>query len=164
MEQIKTYYNFALNDYIFLQESVESGLVYNGMCSMAQNCAERFLKHIIEPFATIQNNTTIMRANDLTTLKSFITANLSEFTGEWGKIMLCNGYYFSARYPGNNAIFAKEQDVKDCWLAVTAAKIAVEQYMNTKEWLAITNQLSPSKSDIEEIIAETIEDKEDYSE
>lgn len=160
MESKITYYDFAENDYLYLKQSVESGHIFNSMCSTAQNCIEKYLKHVVEPYAIKQNNTSIMRVHDLTPLRSFIRQNLPEFSADWGKIMIANGYYFSARYPGDNAFFVSKQDVEDCFLALTETKKAVDKYLLSKEWGDIRKEISPTEKEISETLEEVLEEIE----
>lgn len=161
MEKKLTYYDFAMNDYLYIKKTVEDEYVYNSMCSIAQNCIERFLKHIIEPYAIKQNNTSIMRAHDLTPLKSFITKTIPDFSADWGQIMVANGFYFSVRHPGDNAFFVNKQDIEDCWNALNATKQAVDAYMTTQAWSNIQRKLHPSEEEVEEALSEILENEEE---
>lgn len=55
---------------------------------------------------------------------------LTDFDIEKRKVILADGYYFSARYPGDEAFFANEEDVQICWDAVVETKRAVDDYLN----------------------------------
>lgn len=45
--ELRTYYDFALNDYEFLCELKKNGITANSIGAIAQNTCERFLKHLI---------------------------------------------------------------------------------------------------------------------
>lgn len=47
-KELKTYFDFAENNYDFLLAAYEQGLVGNVMGAMAQETCEKYLKHIIE--------------------------------------------------------------------------------------------------------------------
>lgn len=47
-KELKTYFDFAENNYDFLLAAYEQGLVGNAMGAMAQETCEKYLKHIIE--------------------------------------------------------------------------------------------------------------------
>ena len=47
-KDLKTYYDFADNNFNFLIAAYEQGLVGNAMGAMAQETCEKYLKHIIE--------------------------------------------------------------------------------------------------------------------
>lgn len=130
-EENLTYYDFAMNDYNYLKSSIDNNLVYNSMCSNAQNIVERFLKHIIEPKAMELGNTKVMKAHDLILLKTFIQEYLPDFEIDWGIVIQCNGFYFNVMYPGDNSFFVNERNVLDCWNAVNETKNAVGRYLNT---------------------------------
>lgn len=128
MEEKVTYYGFADNDYQFLKANVEEGRVSNAMCSMAQNTCERYLKALIEEIATLQHDTEIMKTHSLKRLKSFIQKNIPDFSCDWKTVVQADGYYFSARYPGDDSYYVTKSDVDDCWEAVKETKYAVDKY------------------------------------
>lgn len=130
MEENLTYYDFAMNDYNYLKFSIDNNLMFNSMCSNAQNIVERFLKHIIEPKAMELGNTKVMKAHDLILLKTFIQEHLPDFSIDWGTVIQCNGFYFNVRYPGDNSFFVNERNVLDCWNAVNETKNAVDRYLS----------------------------------
>ncbi len=127
-----TYYNFAENDYLYLKANVEDGRVSNAMCSSAQNICERYLKEVISKKATELNDTDIMKAHSLKKIKKFIETNVPEFECEWRDVILADGYYFSARYPGEDSYFVDESDVKICWEAVKIVKKSVDRYLENE--------------------------------
>ena len=45
--ELKTYYDFALDDYQFLIELKKNGITANSIGAIAQNTCERFLKHLM---------------------------------------------------------------------------------------------------------------------
>lgn len=49
-KDLKTYYDFADNNFNFLIAAYEQGLVGNAMGAMAQETCEKYLKHIIEEY------------------------------------------------------------------------------------------------------------------
>ncbi len=51
--ELKTYYDFALDDYRFLSELKKSGITANSIGAIAQNTCERFLKHLINEYAPV---------------------------------------------------------------------------------------------------------------
>lgn len=75
------------------------------MCSSAQNICERYLKEVISRKASELNDTDIMKTHSLKKIKKFIEANIPEFECEWRDVILADGYYFSARYPGEDSYY-----------------------------------------------------------
>lgn len=61
----------------------------------------------------------------------FLNENLEDFKIDRTKVVLADGYYFSARHPGEESFFAKEEDVKICWEAVKETKRVVDHYLET---------------------------------
>ena len=112
------YLDLAENDYQFLVVDYESGRVGNILCSSAQNICERYLKHVIDVECTTVDTTHVLHSHSLKTLRNFIKANVTDFECDWSKVMQADGYYFSARYPGDDAFMVTKEDVDECWDAV----------------------------------------------
>lgn len=51
--ELKTYYDFALDDYRFLGELKKNGITANSIGAIAQNTCERFLKHLINEYVPV---------------------------------------------------------------------------------------------------------------
>lgn len=129
MEEPINYYSFAENDYNFLKKNIEENVVGNAMTSIAQNVCERYLKHLIDSYCKDKDCTSILRTHSLKKLLRFLEEELPDFTVDKTKVVLADGYYFSARYPGDEAFFANEDDVNACWTAVEETKRAVDAYL-----------------------------------
>ena len=74
--ELKTYYDFALDDYRFLSELKKSGIAANSIGAIAQNTCERFLKHLINEYVPVSDDnrdyvTEILRTHNLNRLVSF---------------------------------------------------------------------------------------------
>ena len=52
-EELKTYYDFADNNYDFLMAAYKNGLVGNAMGAMAQETCEKYLKHLIDEYVRL---------------------------------------------------------------------------------------------------------------
>lgn len=129
MEKAVNYYNFAENDYCYLKANVEEGRISNAMCSSAQNICERYLKSAIEKSANEMMNTEVMKTHSLKKIKRFIESFVPEFQCDWKTVIQADGYYFSARYPGDDSFFVGEDDVSACWDAVEETKRATDLYL-----------------------------------
>ncbi len=129
MEKRLTYYDMAENDYEFLKEDYENGRVGNIICYSAQNICERYLKHIIDVYCTQEDTTTALRTHNIRVLRSFIQTRFADFKCDWNKVLLVNGYYYDARYPGEDALIATREDVDICWQAVEETRNAVKTYL-----------------------------------
>lgn len=132
MEKEVTYYNFAEEDYLFLKANVEEKRVSNAMCSTAQNICERYLKEVVKDKANMLENTEIMKTHSLKKLRKFVQSNIPEFECDWKEVLLADGYYFSARYPGDDSYFVDSEDVAICWKAVQETKRATDMYLQKK--------------------------------
>lgn len=127
-----TYYNFAEDDYWFLKANVEEKRVSNAMCASAQNICERYLKEVILDKANQLGDTDIMKTHSLKKIRKFIKTNIPDFQCDWTSVVLADGYYFSARYPGEDSYFVDETDVETCWIAVQEAKRATDCYLQQR--------------------------------
>ena len=52
-EELKTYYDFADNNYDFLMAAYKNGLVGNAMGAMEQEACEKYLKHLIDEYVRL---------------------------------------------------------------------------------------------------------------
>lgn len=106
---LKTYFDFAENDYQFFVESCERNAVANIMGAIAQNICEKYMKHLIDTYEVPANEgeeeekTKILKSHNFRQLLGYIRENLGvEFSYDTAKKMRdINGYYISARYPGD---------------------------------------------------------------
>lgn len=133
MEKGLSYFDLAENDYQFLQFDRNAGRIGNIMCSAAQNICERYLKHLIDTYVLDIDTTTILQTHSLKALRRFMRDNVPDFRGNWRIILQADGYYFSTRYPGDNAFLVEKEDVDECWEAVEEVRSAVLQYIKEKE-------------------------------
>lgn len=107
MDTLKTYYDFAEDDYQYLREDYERGRIANYMAGMAQNICERYLKHIIDKYVLSKTTNEeyekkeYLRKHSLNALLRYINANTDfQISKELCKtIKEADGYYFSTRYP-----------------------------------------------------------------
>lgn len=129
MEKTINYYTFAENDYLFLKANMEEHRVSNAMTSIAQNVCERYLKYIVEKYCTEVDCTSILKTHSLKKILRFIEEQIPDFKIKKSVVVLADGYYFSARYPGDESFFANEEDVFVCWEAVQETKQAVDRYL-----------------------------------
>lgn len=133
MEKLINYYTFAENDYAFLKANMDENRISNAMTSIAQNICERYLKHLIEKYCIEIDCTSVLKTHSLKRIIRFLDENLPNFTISKAKVILADGYYFSARYPGDESFFANREDVEICWEAVQETKRAVDEYLKNNE-------------------------------
>lgn len=133
MEKSLNYHDLAENDYEFLSYDYEHGRVGNILCSSAQNICERYLKHVIDSECKDMDTSAALHSHSLKYLRRFITKNIPDFECDWSKIMPADGYYFTTRYPGDDAFLVGKQDVDDCWKAVEYTRELVnKRYPSTE--------------------------------
>lgn len=143
MEKQVNYYSFAEDDYLFLKANINEKRVSNAMASLAQNICERYLKHIIEQYCTAIDCTDVLKTHSLKKILRFLEEQLPDFKIKKRIVVLADGYYFSARYPGDESFFANEEDIDICWEAVQETKKSVDIYLKShkRNSIPITKQI-----------------------
>lgn len=126
-----TYFDMAENDYRYLEYDYRHHRVGNVFCYVSQNICERYLKHIIDVYVPDMDTSTALRTHSLRSLRNFMSRHIPDFQADWNRVLLADGFYFSTRYPGNDAFLAGETDVRDAWDAVLATREAVLAYCRT---------------------------------
>lgn len=135
-----TYFDMAENDYLFLSKTYEDGCVSNAMCYISQNICERYLKHVIDISGAEEDITSILRTHSLKILKKYIVNNIAQFSCDWNVILQADGFYYSARYPGEESFIVDEDDVRECWEAVEETRNATITYMRLCEGQSMTEK------------------------
>lgn len=138
MEQVKTYYDFAENSRKFLERNFrnidfdDEDIEYNDLCAGTQKCIERYLKHLLNEFASFANvsekeKNRIMQSHSLHLLANTVRKELDVTFSKETSLYLqaVNGYYFSASYPGENSAFVTAEDIETC---KNALEIFVKEY------------------------------------
>lgn len=124
---MNTYFDFAENDYLWFEHAYADGFVANGMAAQAQEICEKYIKHIITLCeTTIQNGVeqaeyeSTMHSHNLVRLMRYMENNAGQtFTAETKRLLQSiNGYYFTARYPGDESIEVTAEDIDLCYEAV----------------------------------------------
>ena len=134
---LRTYFDFAENDYLYFMASCERGDVANMMGAIAQGICEKYMKHLIEEFDQPVNEDEVsqkekaLHSHSLNRLLKHIQARLGvDFSTETKKEMrIIDGFYFSTRYPGDESIELSREDVEDCCAAVQSCR------KETLEWI-----------------------------
>lgn len=127
---LKTYFDFAEDDYLFLQNAYKRGDVANAMGAIAQNICERYMKHLVDKFdlpdtkEEEEQKKDLLSTHNLPRLFNYIEGKLKEgFSHDTKrKMRVINGFYFSARYPGDGSSELSRDDIEDCMEAVKACR------------------------------------------
>lgn len=138
--ELKTYYDFALDDYKFLCELRKTGIQANSIGAIAQNTCERFLKHLINEFVPVSEEnrnyiTDILTTHNLNRLVYFWNQFSENKIPDDVSIQLkkINGFYFSTKYPGDDSQTLTEENIATCYEAVELCKQAVDEiYKNER--------------------------------
>ena len=121
-----SYLDFAENDYKYFMTSYEHGIVANAMAADAQEICEKYMKHVIDKYfkpETEEEQTEYdihMRTHNLNKLMRFLDQRMGlNFDREVkAEMQIINGYYFTARYPGDESIEVTKEDLDVCADAV----------------------------------------------
>ena len=138
-EELKTYYDFADNNYDFLMAAYKNGLVGNAMGAIAQETCEKYLKHLIDEYVILGDSadnakkTEILRTHNLTILSKYISSHLPEVNLDRPSLNLVNGLYFTTRYPGDESIMVEKDDLDEYIDAVKKCKNAVDEFIRSKK-------------------------------
>lgn len=111
-----TYYDFALDEVLYLVRAYEAGLRYNAMVSQAQRVCECYLKHLIN--RSLMNNNEVMRSHNLRALYDYCMSMGIDLTEIRADVMLLNNFYNHTRYPGRDAFMASDIDVETAVQAI----------------------------------------------
>lgn len=100
------YYDIAMNDYKFLQQTIGLGF-YNNTLPIMQQICEKMFKSILVDFDLVEVDSSIMRSRKLDRLFEFIKKHIAVKSDiRVGDLAWLTGFYFDCRYPGDNYIQA----------------------------------------------------------
>ncbi len=137
---MKSYYDYADEDYKFLKSVYQTGGVWNSMCSISQQTCERYLKYIIAEYYNPQNEiesnnvSDVMKAHNLKKLVKFLREDMGveipeDLNNDLNQI---NGYYFETKYPGDESFFAGKKEVDYAVKAIDSCKKFVDNFIFNK--------------------------------
>lgn len=144
-----TYYDYAWNDHQFFDAAYQSGDVWNGMAALAQNCCEKYLKYLIERYHDADSKDAqyekedAMRSHNLNKLIRHLEQYTDLRISKLDKLSLMqiNGFYFSARYPGEDSMDVNREDIENCKEAVDTCKELTDKVILEKERIQSANAL-----------------------
>lgn len=146
---MKTYYDFAQNDYEYFSDSYERGAVWNSMAALAQNSCEKYLKHLIDRYQEVNSRSEMLEKTDnlhshsLSKLIRHLEANTDIRVPADAKAAMVqiNGYYYSTRYPGDDSIEVNEEDIANCKIAIEKCKELTDRTIIRKEHVNTVNAM-----------------------
>ncbi|MCR5761696.1 MAG: hypothetical protein K6F82_06900 [Sphaerochaetaceae bacterium] len=137
--ELKSYYDFAVDDYCFLTDLRRSGIMANSIGAIAQNTCERFLKHLINEYIPVTRE----NRNQVTDVLS--THNLNRLVNYWNahsenrisdkvasQLKKINGFYFSTKYPGDDCQTLTKENILMCFEVVDICKNAVDEIIKAQ--------------------------------
>jgi len=138
--ELKTYYDFAENDYCFFQEVYKQGIIANSLGATAQNICERYLKYLIDTYITVSDSnvediTAILKSHNINRIVDFWNDNSDKKIDKTSKSIIgeVNGFYFSTRYPGDDSVVLSKEDIDTCFASVEECKRVVDRIINQKQ-------------------------------
>lgn len=111
-------------------DSYNSGLVANSMGANAQGICEKYMKHVISEYKTLQTGEeariqeSILRTHSLHRLIRYMKDSMGiEFSQETrNKMKIIDGFYFTCRYPGDDSIEIDKESLDDCAKAISSCR------------------------------------------
>ena len=109
---LRTYKDFADDDFLFYKANCQNSVFANSMGAIAQNIAEKYLKHIIDTYAIPETEDeenrkrSTLRTHNLRVLASYITRDMGldvPLTLQ-NDLLVLDGLYFTTRYPGDGTL------------------------------------------------------------
>ena len=102
---LRTYKDFADDDFLFYKASCQNSVFANSMGATAQNIAERYLKHIIDIYAIPETENEenkkqiILRVNSLRALINYVTRDmgLDMPLALQNDLLVIDGLYFTTK-------------------------------------------------------------------
>ena len=146
---MKTYFDFAENDYRYFITSYENGIVANAMAGFAQEICEKYMKHMIDQYYKPHSKEeaseweSALRTHNLVKLMRFLSDRIDvHFSKETQKdLRAINGYYFTARYPGDESIEIEKDDIELCADAVKSCRNEIlEQIKEMEKKLSVNKE------------------------
>lgn len=132
---LENYFDFAENDYKYFIESYENGTIANMMGAIAQGICEKYMKHLIceyyhpENISENEERNITLRTHSLNRLMKYLKNHMEiEFSKEAkAEMRIIDGFYFSARYPGEDSIELDAEDIEHCAAAVKKCREEILQ-------------------------------------
>jgi HEPN domain-containing protein len=136
-----TYFDFAENDYEYFMASYHHGLVANAMAADAQEICEKYMKHMLNQYFVPETQEeqleydSIMRTHNLGKLMRFLAEHLDIHFDNNSKneLRIINGYYFTARYPGDESVEIQREDIELCASAARHCREQIIKYIRNIE-------------------------------
>ena len=163
---MNNYMDFAENDYNYFRHSYESGFVANAMAADAQEICEKYMKHFIDTFCRNtktqeEQNTfdSVMKTHNLMKLYRYIENNTEcSFDKETKQALnSVNGFYFTARYPGDESIEVTKEDLDLCNEAVQKCRKEIFDIQEKLQSRSVEETKQPEK---EKIMQESVISRE----
>lgn len=139
VSKLKTYFDFAENDYQFFKDAYRHGMVANQMAAIAQGICEKYLKHVIEKYAVPGNEkeydekVAVLRTHSLSKLLKYLKEYIPDFEIRRDKIKMIDGYYFTTRYPGEESISIDQDDIEECKTAIEECRQKTYDFLKARE-------------------------------
>lgn len=139
--ELRSYYDFAVDDYCFLTDLRRSGIMANSIGAIAQNTCERFLKYLINQYIPVTED----NRSEMTEVLS--THNLNRLVNYWNsysenkipvkvarELKKINGFYFSTKYPGDDCQTLTKENILMCFDVVDICKKAVDEIITRQSF------------------------------
>lgn len=125
---MKSYYDIAINDFKYLELSMNlEEKFYNQMSIACQQIAEKLLKQIIVECYTGDNVESLFKTHNLKRLYYAVHESMPSFILDTKELANLTDFYFDAKYPGDDYIDVNKEMFEDCYYTMLEVKKAVER-------------------------------------
>ena len=138
MESLKTYFDFAENDFKYSTAIIDNEDLASSLCNVTLSsltqASEKYLKHIIDISCdgSDKNDNDLMHSHNLSRIYKRVL-EITEINAEISEIRWLGDFYFSARYPGDFYFSADMEDVREALDITNRIRESVISYIKSKE-------------------------------
>lgn len=141
MGGLNTYFDFAENDFRFMQDAYEHGIKGTSMAALGQSISERYLKHVISEYARPQD--IAGRREKAETMETHLLAPLINYIKQDMRAALpkdvemparsMDAFYFSTERPGKNSFLPSEDDIEWAYEATKTVREYTVGYIEERK-------------------------------
>lgn len=125
-----TYYDIAINDLIYLQNSL-SYPGYNQITVQIQQICEKLLKSVAEIICVPEDAMDALRTHNLRKINSVILKNGLDLHLDPKDLAYLKDFYFDAKYPGENFVVVSREECEECLEIMYTVLQEVNNYRST---------------------------------
>jgi hypothetical protein len=133
--KLKTYFDFAEDDYRFLQRAREQGIIANSMGEKAKSVCERYMKSIIDKYSApravedIVCKINALNSRDLVELMTYLNTKMSLcFSNKTQADLLYINRMSDTLYPGEESIVLNPAGIDKCFMVMSECRNEIMRF------------------------------------